>query len=65
MVANKKPDNEVFNPKTQYYDAALKPQATNPGATFSIPTDTMAWKNRSINKINHKIQTKCIELKAE
>ncbi len=65
MAANKKPDNVVFNPETQKYDAALKPYATNLGAPFIAPTDTIAWKNRSINKINHKVRTKYSELKAE
>ena len=65
MAANKKPDNVVFNPETQKYDAALKPYATNVGAPIIIPTDSIAWKNRSINKVNHKVKTKYSELKAE
>ena len=65
MADYKKPDNVVFNPETQKYDAALKPYATNVGAPFITATETIAWKNRSINKINHKIQTKYLELKAE
>ena len=65
MAANKKPDNVVFNPETQKYDAALKPYATNVGAPYITATDSIAWKNRSINKINHKVQTKYSELKAE
>ena len=32
----------------------------------SLPTtDTIAWKIRSINKINHKVEAKYLELKAE
>lgn len=60
-----KPDNVVFNTKTQKYDAALKPYATSVGAPVITTTDTTAWKNRSINKINQKAKTKYLELKAE
>lgn len=65
MVDEKKPDNVVFNQENQKYDAALKPYATNVGAPVIIPTDSIAWKNRSINKVNHKVKTKYLELKAE
>jgi hypothetical protein len=65
MTKNKKPDNVVFNTETQRYDAALKPYATNVGAPVITTTDTNAWKNRSINKINHKVEAKYLELKAE
>ncbi len=61
----KKPDNVVFNSKTQQYDAALKPYATNIGAPSITTTDTLAWKNRSIANVNHKVQTRFLELKAE
>ncbi len=65
MTEDKKPDNVVFNLETQKYDAALKPYATSVGAPVITSTDTAAWKNRSISKINHKIQTKYLELKTE
>jgi len=65
MTSPKKPDNVVFNVETQKYDAALKTYATSLGAPVIIPTDTVAWKNRSINKINHKVTAKYLELKAE
>ena len=65
MTENKKPDNVVFNTETQKYDASLKPYGTSVGAPIIIPTDTVAWKNRSINKINHKVTAKFLELKAE
>ena len=60
---SKKPDNVVFNTDTQKYDAALKFYSTNLGAPAIKPMDTIAWKNRSINKVNHKIQTRYQELK--
>ncbi|CAM1334729.1 DUF2452 domain-containing protein [Tenacibaculum aestuariivivum] len=65
MTKNKKPDNVVFNTITQKYDAALKPYATSVGAPVITTTDSIAWKNRSINKINHKVAAKYLELKAE
>tara|TARA_R100000935_G_scaffold45914_1_gene69105 strand:+ start:10402 stop:10803 length:402 start_codon:yes stop_codon:yes gene_type:complete len=65
MQEAKKPDNVVFNPETQQYDAALKPYATSVGAPVITTPDTITWKNRSINKINHKVAAKYLELKAE
>ena len=65
MIVEKKPDNIVFDTKTQKYDAALKPYATSVGAPVITTVDTIAWKNRSINKINHKVASKYLELKAE
>jgi len=65
MKEDKKPDNVVFDTKTQKYDAALKPYATSVGAPVITTTDTIAWKNRIIHKINRKVEAKYVELKAE
>ncbi|WP_158850351.1 DUF2452 domain-containing protein [Algibacter sp. L1A34] len=65
MAKDKKPDNVVFNTETQKYDASIKPYATSVGAPVITTTDTIAWKNRSITKINHKVEAKYLELKAE
>lgn len=65
MAKKKKPDNVVFDIETQKYDASLKPYATNVGAPVIKTTDTVAWKNRSINKLNHKVQTRYLEIKAQ
>lgn len=65
MIKEKKPDYVVFNEETQNYDAALKPYSTSVGAPVITTTDTLAWKNRSINKVNHKVKSKYLELKAE
>jgi hypothetical protein len=65
MTEEKKPDNVVFNAETKKYDASLKPYATSVGAPVITTTDTVGWKNRSINKINHKVETKYLELKTE
>lgn len=65
MTHKKKPDNVVFDIDNQKYDAALKPYATNVGAPIITTTDNIAWKNRSINKLNHKIKTKYQDIKAQ
>lgn len=65
MKKDKKPDNVVFNEETQKYDAALKPYATSVGAPVITTTDALAWKNRSITKVNQKVEAKFLELKAE
>ena len=65
MKKEKKPDNVVFNTETQKYDAALKPYATSVGAPVITTTDSVAWKNRSIAKVNHKLEARYMELKAE
>lgn len=65
LDANKKPDNVVFNSETQKYDAYLTPYATSLGAPVIVTTDTIAWKNRSIHKVNQKIKSKYLELKSE
>lgn len=65
MPTNKKPDNVVFDLETQKYDASLKPYATNVGAPVITTIDTVAWKNRSINKLNLKIKTRYQEIKAQ
>ncbi|MDT0294296.1 DUF2452 domain-containing protein [Mesonia ostreae] len=65
MSKEKKPDQVVFNPETQKYDAALKSYATNVSAPVITTNDTVAWKNRSIHKVNQKVETKIQELKKE
>ncbi|WP_010228459.1 DUF2452 domain-containing protein [Gillisia marina] len=65
MSTKKKPDNVVFDLETEKYDAALKPYATNVGAPVITVTDTIAWKNRSINKLNQKVQTRYQEIKEQ
>jgi len=65
MSIKKKPDNVVFNEKSQQYDAALKPYATNTGAPVITSSDTVAWKSRNIHKVNNQISAKYKELKSE
>lgn len=63
MQEHKKPDNVVFNAENNTYDAALKPYGTNVGAPAITTTDTLAWKNRSIHRVNQKVQARFAELK--
>ena len=65
MSKEKKPDNVVFNVENRTYDAALLPYATDLGAPVITTTDTVSWKNRSINKVNHKVSTKYLELREQ
>ena len=64
MDKSKKPDTVVFNETTKKYDASLKSYATSVGAPVITTTDTIAWKNRSINKVNHKVAATYLELQA-
>ena len=64
-MRDKKPDNVVFDTEAQKYNAALMPYATNVGAPVITPTDTTAWKNRSIHKLNHSVRTRYQEIKAQ
>lgn len=65
MANKKKPDLVVYNDVSKKYDAALKPYATNVGAPVIKVTDNIAWKNRSVNKFNHKIKTQYQDIKAQ
>lgn len=65
MAEQKKPDNVVYNTDTQKYDAYLKPYATSVGAPVITTTDSIAWKNRSINKLNHKVKTRFKDIKEQ
>lgn len=59
----KKPDQVVYNEKTQKYDAALKPYATGVGAPAIQVTDTTAWKKRHVQEVNHLVSTQYDELR--
>jgi len=64
MGTAKKPDNVVYNIAKEEYDASMRPYATNTGAPAITVPDTIAWKNRNINKANQQIGAKYHELKA-
>lgn len=65
MSKDKKPDQVVFDEKSQSYDAALKPYATNVGAPVIDVIDTTTWKDKSIYKANKQLHAKYQEIKAE
>jgi hypothetical protein len=58
MKKEKKPDHVVYNTETERYDAFLKPYATSLSAPVITTTDSLAWKNRNINKVNKHVQAK-------
>lgn len=64
MKKEKKPDHVVYNTETERYDAFLKPYATSLSAPVITTTDSLAWKNRNINKVNKHVQAKYNELKS-
>ncbi len=62
---DKKPDQVVYNEEESRYDKALKPYATDVGSPAITTTDTIAWKNTNIHKVNKQVKAKYDELKAE
>ena len=65
MSKRKRPDNIVYNEEEQKYDAALKPYGTNIGAPSINMTDTIAWKNRNVHKVNKQFDARYQEIKAQ
>lgn len=65
MKKDIKPDNVVYNAEDDTYDAALKAYATSLGAPVITASDSMAWKKKSVIKINNRMQAKYLELKSE
>lgn len=63
--STKKPDAIVFNEESQRYDAALKPYATGVGAPRITTPDTVAWKKRNVNQVNHHVNTRYEEIKRQ
>ena len=64
-MESKKPDNVAFDQASQKYVSSLLPYATNVGAPVITAIDTVAWKNRSVNKVNHQVKTKLLALREE
>ncbi|GER57949.1 DUF2452 domain-containing protein [Patiriisocius marinus] len=62
---SKKPDQVVFDEKTQKYTAALTPYATNLGAPAIIPDDITSWKNSNISKVNHQFKSQFDDIKLQ
>jgi hypothetical protein len=55
-MKNKIPDNVVYNEDIQKYDSSIKPYPTDLSAPVITMNDTVAWKNRSIHKVNQKLK---------
>ncbi len=64
-MKKKKPDYIVYNEENESYDAALKAYATDLGAPVITTSDTIAWKNANINKVNKHVKAKYDELKEQ
>ncbi|WP_438711063.1 DUF2452 domain-containing protein [Aquimarina muelleri] len=64
-MKKKKPDTVVYDHTTENYDAYLKPYATNLGAPAITTTDTIAWKNTNIHKVNKHVKARYDELKSQ
>ena len=62
---SKKPDNVVYDTDSDTYNASLKPYGTDLGAPAITTTDTLAWKNRNISKVNSHLKAKYLEIKKE
>ena len=63
--ATKKPDQVVFDEKTQKYTAALTPYATNLGAPAIVPDDITSWKNNNVSKVNHQFKSQFDDIKSQ
>ena len=62
---SKKPDQVVFNPETEKYNAGVLPYGTNSSAPKITPTDLTGWKNSNVSKVNHQINTEYENLKSQ
>jgi flavin reductase (DIM6/NTAB) family NADH-FMN oxidoreductase RutF len=61
----KRPDNVVFDEKSQSYNASILPYGTNIGAPAITTNDLSTWKNRGINGFNHVLKSKIDDIKEE
>ncbi|HBI40918.1 MAG TPA: DUF2452 domain-containing protein [Tenacibaculum sp.] len=61
----KKPDNVVFNEKTNKYDAYLKPYATSFSAPKIDIPNSVSSKKRHVNLANKQLKASFDELKNE
>jgi flavin reductase (DIM6/NTAB) family NADH-FMN oxidoreductase RutF len=63
--AKKRPDQVVYDEKSETYNASLLPYATNVGAPVIKPNDLTHWKASGAHKITRHLQAKYEELKTE
>ena len=60
-----KPDNIVFDEKSNKYNASILPYASSVGAPSIKIEDNKSWKERGVSKVNKKISLKFEELKSD
>lgn len=61
----KRPDNVVYDEKSQTYNAHLMPYGTNIGAPSITANNLSMWKTRGINNFNHVLKSQIEEIKKD
>lgn len=61
----KYPDNVAWDEKEQRWVANILPYASNIGAPIIKPDNIDSWRQRGVNKVNHHLETRFLELKEE
>ena len=61
-MTSKKPDNVVWDEKSQKYNASLLPYGTNTSAPAIVLDDVGAFKKRGVNKVQKTFSAKYQEL---
>ena len=64
-MSKKYPDNVAWNEKEQRWVANILPYASNVGAPVIKPDNIDSWRQRGVNKVNHHLETRFLELKEE
>jgi len=64
-MSKKYPDNVAWDEGEQRWVANILPYASNVGAPVIKPDNVDSWKQRGVNKVNHHLETKFLELKEE
>lgn len=63
FIQKKRPDNVVFDNKTQSYNASILPYGTNVGAPSINLSSVSLWKSQGINHFNHTLKNKFENIK--
>lgn len=64
-MPKKYPDNVAWDEKEQRWVANILPYASNVGAPVIKPDNVDSWRQRGVNKVNHHLETRFLELKEE
>jgi hypothetical protein len=64
-MSKKYPDNVAWDEDKQKWVANILPYASNVGAPVIKPDNIDSWRQRGVNKVNHHLETKFLELKEE